>query len=653
MARLRRESAESYDGGAATIPGVKSEKTSENRPSRRSPRKRLADPTTSSSLISDDDDSRGSSMVPKVAPKASQKSRQIRLGPIAPLQNAKDFPKLRLPSERDTIIGARSRNIASSTKPESKPTQPVERSFQASTRAGSFSDTEATEVEESIWCGLDADSDASEEVLPSPNKFIKPRPRPPGHAPIPNQQAADLALSFKALHISDTETDGPPHSAARRPLAGNAPRPQSLSDKENDDRAILRFSPPRIRSPNRQTTPDRAVTPPPTSPSKGKLLSPSKRLGQRIPTPPLQMSIDAFWNAEAVNDWNDQYSPQKDWKSPRKLKFLATERETSQPSSPRKSPTKRTKAEIQAQKDWEVRKHSVAEPFLEELDKTVTGGQIKALAASTGGVKFLWSKTLNSTAGRANWKRETTKTRQADGSIKVEHKHFASIELASKVIDDEHRLLNVIAHEFCHLCNFMISGIKDQPHGASFKAWGKKCTKAFGDRGVEVTTKHTYEIEYKYIWRCSNEDCETEFKRHSKSIDPRRHTCGACRSKLEQIKPVPRKVKDGSSAGNGSRGAGAVTGYAAFVKKHFAAVKAALPAKTSHKEVMEAVARKYREEKAKSDADQTGCEKTKPSARALVDLSDDSNGDSSNSGPGWDDVEEMAKTLEFVVLSDD
>lgn len=33
------------------------------------------------------------------------------------------------------------------------------------------------------------------------------------------------------------------------------------------------------------------------------------------------------------------------------------------------------------------------------------------------------------------------------------------------------RLVNVIAHEYCHLANFMISGIKDSPHGKEFKEW--------------------------------------------------------------------------------------------------------------------------------------------------------------------------------------
>ncbi|KAJ4292916.1 hypothetical protein N0V88_005579 [Collariella sp. IMI 366227] len=75
--------------------------------------------------------------------------------------------------------------------------------------------------------------------------------------------------------------------------------------------------------------------------------------------------------------------------------------------------------------------------------------------------------------------------------------HHASIELAEKVISDSHRLLNVLAHEFCHLANFMVSNITTNPHGKEFKAWAAKVSAAFGDRGVQVTTKHSYEIDFK------------------------------------------------------------------------------------------------------------------------------------------------------------
>lgn len=289
-------------------------------------------------------------------------------------------------------------------------------------------------------------------------------------------------------------------------------------------------------------------------------------------------------------------------------------------SSPRKlqSPIKRTKAEIEAKKGFESRKHALAASFLDELDHSVTDGKIAELAARTGGVRIIWSKTLNTTAGRANWKRETTRTHNSSGDVQTTYKHTASIELAEKVIDDEERLLNVIAHEFCHLANFMVSGIKDQPHGKSFKAWGAKCTSLFGSRGVEVTTKHSYQIEYKYIWQCVEEMCGHEHKRHSKSIDPKKHLCGVCRGRLVQVKPVPRK-----KAGEGD----GVCGYAAFVKENFANVKKEM-GKASHKEVMEVLGRRYREQKAAAEVERS-------KKGAALDLSD------------------VAKALEVITLDDD
>ena len=191
------------------------------------------------------------------------------------------------------------------------------------------------------------------------------------------------------------------------------------------------------------------------------------------------------------------------------------------------------------------------------------------------------------------------------------------------MIDDEHRLLNVIAHEFCHLANFMVSGVKNQPHGRDFKAWGRKCTQAFKDRGVEVTTKHSYEIEYRYIWQCSNEECAAEFKRHSKSIDPKRHTCGSCRGKLIQTKPAPRK-----EAGE--------KGYAAYVKQHFAEVKREMPASATQKEIMEALGRKYRLDKATKATEDAADREVLPTGREVTA-----------------EVDRVARVLEFVTIDSD
>jgi len=207
--------------------------------------------------------------------------------------------------------------------------------------------------------------------------------------------------------------------------------------------------------------------------------------------------------------------------------------------------------------------------------------------------------------------------------------HHATIELAAKVLTGEAQLYNTLAHEFCHLANFMISGVRDQPHGASFKSWGRKVTASFGEsHGVEVTTKHKYEIEYKYLWMCEGEGCGAEFGRHSKSIDPARQRCGTCKGRLRQIRPLPRGSatdKDGvKSAGEKKLGT-----YAAFVKEHYAGVKKEM-GKASQKEVMEAVGRKYREEKARL-------------AEVVKQVSAEEEDD------GMDDV---AKALEVVVLDD-
>ncbi|CAK7230319.1 hypothetical protein SBRCBS47491_007544 [Sporothrix bragantina] len=271
-----------------------------------------------------------------------------------------------------------------------------------------------------------------------------------------------------------------------------------------------------------------------------------------------------------------------------------------------------------AKKEFQKAKHEMAEKFLAELDNTITDGQLSRLAASTGGVRIEWTNKLNTTAGRANWRRETLRPKKAapiinleDGSVTdtssttaavTRVHHHASIELAEKVIDDEHRLLNVIAHEFCHLANFMVSGIAGNPHGKEFKAWAAKCSQHFGSRGIQVTTKHAYEIDFKYVWTC--EACATDFKRHSKSIDPARHRCGACKGVLKQTKPVPRGggVKSTSKAGAGGNTAPpGPSEYQKFMKEHMAIVRRENP-NSPQKMIMTLVADKWTKAKEQKKA---------------------------------------------------
>lgn len=327
-----------------------------------------------------------------------------------------------------------------------------------------------------------------------------------------------------------------------------------------------------------------------------------------------------------VNDWNDRHTPARKLVSPRKQQWRddivrlmegmdpedvssSDEAPTSPVSSPKKKSarpqsTKREPAavveptvkEMRAQrKDFDERKHDIATSFLEELDNTICSGKIAELSRATGGIKLIWSKTLKTTAGRANWRREVIRTNSSSSppTYTSETRHHCSIELASKVIDDSSRLFNVLAHEFCHLLTFMISEVRNNPHGAEFKAWGRKVSAAFAAKGVEVTTKHSYAIEYKFVWECVS--CGYEFKRHSRSVDTERHSCGKCKGRLVQTKPVPR----GGVAGKNGDGA-KKSDYQIFVKENFKRVKEDMTMQgldTQMGKVMEVVARQYREQK--------------------------------------------------------
>ena len=189
------------------------------------------------------------------------------------------------------------------------------------------------------------------------------------------------------------------------------------------------------------------------------------------------------------------------------------------------------------------KKQDFARTFFEELDNAVSAGEIQRLANSTGGVAIIWSKTLQKTAGRAHWSGDRFLVGESGALPKIETKHAAKIELAERVIDDEYRLINTLAHEYCHLAAYMISKVTNNPHGPVFKAWAKRCAEAMKDHPlyggkINITTRHSYKIDYKYVWSCV--DCSITYGRHSKSIDPSRVSCGRCRGKLEQIKPKPR-----------------------------------------------------------------------------------------------------------------
>jgi predicted SprT family Zn-dependent metalloprotease len=206
------------------------------------------------------------------------------------------------------------------------------------------------------------------------------------------------------------------------------------------------------------------------------------------------------------------------------------------------------KREIRAQvAEFNQKKIGFAEEFLRHLDSAFDS-RISSMTKETGGIKIIWTKNFRNTAGRATVRSERF-LKGAEGVEDPEkRRHYATIELSEKVLDSEDKILSTMTHEYCHLLDIMITenrGKGTPQHGASFKQWGDQCVRAleghpiYGGR-VEVTTKHTYEINHKYIWACKAQDCDFKVGRHSKSVDITRQFCGRCRGGLEQIKPVPR-----------------------------------------------------------------------------------------------------------------
>lgn len=374
--------------------------------------------------------------------------------------------------------------------------------------------------------------------------------------------------------------------------------------------------------------PSTPTSPPPEPRYKG-LVSPSKKIS-RIPATPHHPQVDTFWNQEFVDEWNDEHSPKK--------QLFPPPTAAKSPSKKAGSPTKKGEAgqaavQKAAKKAFSQSKHDMADKFLRELDERITEGKLSELSAGTGGVRIDWTNKLNTTAGRANWKRETIKSKGQNGeTASVRYRHHASIELSTKVIDDEHRLLNVIAHEFCHLANFMVSGVTTNPHGREFKAWASRVTRAFGEaHGIEVTTKHAYDIDFKYIWECTV--CGLEFKRHSRSIQPDRHRCGACKSELRQTKPVPRARPAGESE------------YQRFMKEQMKIIKEENP-NSPQKDIMKMVASRWSQREKETSKDSGERVSTSPSCPSSASSSQ------ADTGKGADVAVGLSKPMDRLTIID-
>ena len=207
-----------------------------------------------------------------------------------------------------------------------------------------------------------------------------------------------------------------------------------------------------------------------------------------------------------------------------------------------------------------------------------------------------WSNRLNTTAGLSHFRRQ--------GDV-----HSARVELSSKVVDSDGRLRKTLLHELCHVAAWLVDRVAKPPHGPVFKKWADLAERV---TGVEVQTCHTYEIAFKFRYKCGNAWCGKEYGRHSRSIDPKTQACGVCGGRLSLLGSfkadgTPAKVQPPNA-------------FSLFVRDNMASARAGLPRGATHAQVMARLSEMWKREKAAKSQPQFTPRTPEPPPRTPIDL---------------------------------
>ncbi|KAL9648618.1 hypothetical protein ABK040_016251 [Willaertia magna] len=234
-------------------------------------------------------------------------------------------------------------------------------------------------------------------------------------------------------------------------------------------------------------------------------------------------------------------------------------------------------------KQFIKKRDELLQKYYDEFNKVCFKNKLPALTVIDGkkvkeykGKPYLaWNKNLRKTAGYC--KLFTIRKMKPFSNEMITDK-VGAIELSTKVCDCEERLIHTLAHEICHLASYLFDNVSG--HGKTFYSYGNLIQKYYPN--IPITTCHSYEIEYKYHYKCTV--CGEILKRHSKSIDITKKCCGICKGKLELIKQ-PQGGKTGQ-----------VSAYNIFVKENYKHFKAKNP-NASRGEIMKLVASAYKQSK--------------------------------------------------------
>ncbi|CED85500.1 SPRT-like metalloprotease [Phaffia rhodozyma] len=250
-------------------------------------------------------------------------------------------------------------------------------------------------------------------------------------------------------------------------------------------------------------------------------------------------------------------------------------------------------------KHWKARRETLALGLVDELDRKVFKQAIRPSLCRNSEANerkdtselegLVWTGKLRTTAGLSRWCRK-------EGPDGKDDRHICTVELSTKILDTEEKVLSTTAHELCHLATWIFDGKNTKPHGKEFKAWARKVMDYRTD--ISITTKHTFEIVHKYKWIC--EGCSASYGRDTKSIDPSKQCCGKCKGRLVPQFKSQNTNQDQEQGLNGSNatasGSGSMTprkpnAYREFVKENY---KTTASPGMSAPQVMKLVAEKWR-----------------------------------------------------------
>lgn len=224
-------------------------------------------------------------------------------------------------------------------------------------------------------------------------------------------------------------------------------------EAELDQQAILTYSPPPPSTRKPKQLQDLSL--PPSTPSRDR---------RKIPRSPFRESNVAFWDEQKNANWINAHTSSVTV-SEMPLKGLKENISLCTTKTPKKSAFEM--AEAKRKKQFTLDKESVAFSFLTMFIEKICPDLLTLLSSP---ISIVWSKTLTSTAGRANYSK-SSKT--------------ARIELSTKVIDSEVRLKSTLSHEMCHILVWCIDGQFSNPHGKEFKRFGAL---VYQELGIKVET---------------------------------------------------------------------------------------------------------------------------------------------------------------------